>query len=60
MAGELETLRDELIEFEKAIAECQKWKLIGIGAVFATGLGLESKCESGSMLALLATPMLTM
>jgi hypothetical protein len=60
MSGELEKLRDELIEFEKIIAEFQKWKLIGIGALFAAGLGLsETNLGGNSTLALLAVPMLT-
>lgn len=57
--SELEKLRDELIEFEKIIAEFQKWKLIGIGAVFAAGLGLSESLHGNSPLALLAVPMLT-
>jgi hypothetical protein len=59
MAGELEKLRDELIEFEKIIADFKKWKFVGIGAVFAAGLGLSVSHFGNPLLALLAVPMVT-
>jgi hypothetical protein len=61
MTGQLEKLRDELIEFERIIAEFQKWKLIGIGAVFAAGLSLSEGSDLGgnAALALIAIPMVT-
>jgi hypothetical protein len=61
MDSQLEKLRDELIEFEKIIAEFQKWKLIGISAVFAAGLAASEKAVAGTsaILALFAIPVVT-
>jgi hypothetical protein len=60
--GQAEKLRDELIEFQKAMADLQKWKLIGLGAIFAAGLGFAEKStgystEPTPLLALFAVPM---
>jgi hypothetical protein len=55
IANELEKLRDELIGFEKIIAEFQKWKLIGLGAVFAAGLGFSEASNGTGFNAVLAS-----
>ncbi len=61
MGTEHEKLRDELIGMETIIAEFQKWKLIGLGAVFAAGLGLSDSKIVGvsAILALFAVPVVT-
>ena len=61
MSSELEKLRDEIIGFEAIIAEFQKWKLIGIGSVFAAGLGFATTEQGGGsgILALFAIPIVT-
>ena len=53
----MEKLREEIIESEKARADLLKWKLIGVAALGATGLGLtEHEGVPGASLLLALIP----
>ena len=59
MASDREKLRDELIGMQAAQADIQKWKIIGIGAVFAVGLGFSHSTAGDTSFALFAIPFIS-
>jgi hypothetical protein len=59
VSDERDKLREEIIAFQQAQAEIKKWKVIGIGAVFALGLGYSAQQAGDTSLALFAIPFVT-